>query len=387
MEENNYLDQQNELDLEIQKLRKTISTDRLDISFGEIINMYKNNELVIRPDYQRLFRWTDTQKTALIESILLTIPIPPIFVYEKIDGTWEIIDGLQRVSTIISFFGELKQDITTIIRPNDSEEDFEDFDNNNDSTNPTFGNYWKMLQGGLITKLENLTVEQLPTHLKINLKRAICRVEIMRGEENLEMKFELFKRLNSGGSILKPQEIRNAIFRGIDNRMNVLLEELSVNESFVKLTKLSNSKKMELYDQELVLRFIAFFNYEEINENTEIFLNNFMHKAVSSKTFDFDQFKNKFSETLNLLYTLDDPKIFRNSKNTFVPAYFEGITIGLAHNFEYYSMNLNLLKQKISNLKKDENFKKFSGSASNSKSRIKSRLIRVGEIFKKQENG
>jgi uncharacterized protein with ParB-like and HNH nuclease domain len=84
--------------------RTRLSTDRLDISFGELINLYKNKELIIRPEYQRLFRWSESQKTALIESILLSIPIPPIFVAEDKDGIWELIDGLQRVSTFISFF-------------------------------------------------------------------------------------------------------------------------------------------------------------------------------------------------------------------------------------------------------------------------------------------
>lgn len=87
--------------------RKRLSSDRLDISFGELINLYKNKELIIRPEYQRLFRWSHKQRTALIESILLSIPIPPIFVAEDKNGVWELVDGLQRVSTFISFFGDL----------------------------------------------------------------------------------------------------------------------------------------------------------------------------------------------------------------------------------------------------------------------------------------
>jgi len=96
------------LEKEVSDERKRLSSDRLDISFGELINLYKNNELIIRPEYQRLFRWSEAQKTALIESILLSIPIPPIFVAEDKNGVWELVDGLQRVSTFISFFGELK---------------------------------------------------------------------------------------------------------------------------------------------------------------------------------------------------------------------------------------------------------------------------------------
>ena len=69
------------------------------------LGLPKNDELIIRPEYQRLFRWSEVQKTALIESILLSIPIPPIFVAEDKNGVWELVDGLQRVSTFVSFFG------------------------------------------------------------------------------------------------------------------------------------------------------------------------------------------------------------------------------------------------------------------------------------------
>ena len=99
------------LEQQISDERQKLSADRMDISFGEIMNLYEQSELIIRPEYQRLFRWTNTQKTLLIESILMGIPIPPIFVAEDEDGIWELVDGLQRVSTIISFFGKLKSDV------------------------------------------------------------------------------------------------------------------------------------------------------------------------------------------------------------------------------------------------------------------------------------
>lgn len=98
-----------ELENEISGERERISTDRMDISFGELISLYKNQELVISPDYQRLFRWNLGQQTALIESLLLSIPIPPIFVSEDENGIWELVDGLQRVSTFLSFLVNLKK--------------------------------------------------------------------------------------------------------------------------------------------------------------------------------------------------------------------------------------------------------------------------------------
>ena len=203
--------------------RKRLSSDRLDISFGELINLYKNDELIIRPEYQRLFRWSETQKTALIESILLSIPIPPIFVAEDKNGVWELVDGLQRVSTFISFFGELKGDGWEINHQeedvNSSVEEREEIEEGNGEVTEEEKtiNKWTLQEGGLVQSLQGFNIDTLPTNLKINLKRAVCRVEILRGESSNSMKYELFKRLNSGGSKLTPQEIRNAIYRGVES--------------------------------------------------------------------------------------------------------------------------------------------------------------------------
>lgn len=94
------------LEQEIQAQVATIDTDGYDMSIGEIIHLYSNKELVINPEFQRLFRWTIQQKSKLIESILLGIPLPPIFVFQTQDGIWELIDGLQRLSTVLEFFGK-----------------------------------------------------------------------------------------------------------------------------------------------------------------------------------------------------------------------------------------------------------------------------------------
>lgn len=75
-----------------------VRTDTFDMSFGEIFSLHSNKELIIQPEYQRLFRWTVQQKSHLIESVLLELPIPQIFVIENPDGVLELIDGLQRVS-------------------------------------------------------------------------------------------------------------------------------------------------------------------------------------------------------------------------------------------------------------------------------------------------
>lgn len=366
------------LEKQISDERARLSSDRMDISFGELINLYRNDELIIRPEYQRLFRWSNKQKTSLIESILLGIPIPPIFVAEDENGIWELVDGLQRVSTIISFFGELKSDISKIDET-DSDDIYEDEEKIIDS------NFWRMEEGGLIQELEEFDINTLPKKFIINLKRSVCRVEILRGESNTAMKYELFKRLNSGGSKLTPQEIRNAVYRGINPKINILILELSKNEAFKRLTALSEQKKQELYDQELALRFIAFLNrLDEINSNTENFLDKFMENSAKDNKFNTVYYKEIFEEVINMLDSIDDCGVFRNNRNAFVPALFEGITIGIAQNIELYRKNKELMVERIDELKNDKDFKKFSGSASNSKNRVKLRLNRANEIFSKK---
>ena len=85
---------QENLLLSIENSRNTLQTDKLDMSFGEIMSMYEREEIIINPEFQRLYRWSDYQKTRFVESILIGIPIPPIFVAEDKNGRWELVDGL-----------------------------------------------------------------------------------------------------------------------------------------------------------------------------------------------------------------------------------------------------------------------------------------------------
>src|ERR1700744_1554326 len=89
------------LEEQITEARLSISTDGYPMSIGELTNLYRDNELEIHPEFQRFFRWTAIQKSRLVESLLLGIPIPSIFVSQTETGIWEVVDGLQRMSTIL----------------------------------------------------------------------------------------------------------------------------------------------------------------------------------------------------------------------------------------------------------------------------------------------
>lgn len=364
-----------DLGKQISDERQHIATDRMDFSIGELVNMYEQQELIIHPEYQRLFRWTDTQKTALIESILLGIPIPPIFVAEDENGIWEVVDGLQRLSTLVSFFGKLKSDnVGNEVITFDEDNDDEEIINTN--------NKWFLEKGDILKSLEGFNVDSLPLKYVLNIKRSSLRVEILRGQSRVTMKYELFKRLNSNGTKLTAQEIRNAIYRGLDSSVNKLVEKLSKNPAFVSLTSLTKQKKKELYDQELVLRFMAFYDKNtEINNNTAKILDDFMERSVNDSQFDCAMYENIFNKTIILLEELNDNFVFKNANNAFVPAYFEAIMLGVANNIEAYSNDTVLLSNKIRELKESQEFKQYMGSASNSKKRIERRLEIALSIF------
>lgn len=98
------------LEQEINTYSAKVSTDSYSMSVGELVSMYKDRELNLHPEFQRFFRWTVEQKSKFIESLLLGIPIPPIFVSERSNSYWDVIDGLQRISTIFEVMGELRDE-------------------------------------------------------------------------------------------------------------------------------------------------------------------------------------------------------------------------------------------------------------------------------------
>jgi len=102
---------------EIDKMRPEIRSDHYSMSIGEWISLYEDESINLHPEFQSFFRWTSSQKTRLIESILLGIPIPPIFVSQREDGVWDVVDGLQRLSTIYEFVGKLKDEDKNLLEP------------------------------------------------------------------------------------------------------------------------------------------------------------------------------------------------------------------------------------------------------------------------------
>jgi hypothetical protein len=348
---------------DVTKTKNSLSTDRMDMSFGEIMNMYERSEIIIDPEFQRLFRWSIEQQTRFIESILLGIPIPPIFVAEDENGRWELVDGLQRISTVLSFFGILR----TL----------------------SDKNKWAFSKGELIESLESYDCDKIPLKINLNIKRAICRIEIVKWNSAMDMRYELFNRLNTGGSPLTEQEIRNCIFRGTSSNFNNFLTKMASDETFIRLIQPTKRQQEQKYLEELVLRFVSLMNnewessinWENTSDKLSTYMTLFMKRTTRDLSFDFDYFETLFQRMLKLLEPLGY-EIFRASNGVFSTSYYDGITIGTASNIDYYEkVESSIIKQKINELVTSPIFIKNIGAGSSTKNRVINRIKISLDIF------
>jgi hypothetical protein len=233
------------LEAQVLEARRTIASDGYPMSIGELTNLYRDKELIIRPEFQRFFRWTQVQKSRLIESLLLGIPLPSIFVAQQEEGKWELVDGLQRVSTILELQGELR-------------------DQDGDNIPPlelTGTKYLPALEG---RRWEDTDPRRsLSNALRLDIKRAKIDVKIIKRESSPQTKYDLFQRLNSYGSTLTDQEMRSALLAAVSPEFLSWLENLASYPSFVEATQLSERLIDERYDLELVLKFIVLHNWPQ----------------------------------------------------------------------------------------------------------------------------
>lgn len=332
-----------------------IRTKSLDISFNELYDMYTDGELVIAPDYQRLFRWDEEKQSRFIESLILEMPVPPIFVIEIKDGVYELIDGLQRISSYLHFRGE---------KLGRTEED-----------------YLHLKGCDIVHELNGLSYEILPKVLQIKIKRSFVRMEVIRKESEASLKYHMFKRLNTGGEILSDQEVRNCTIRLLSSEPLDFIEECSKNEDFRKvISKIGDDAFDRKYDQELVLRFFAIKNnIKDYRYPVTEFLTRYL-EGIATKIIDFsfETEKEVFEKTFSLINRIWEDSAFSsltkngNIKNDFVLYYYDGIAVALGNiNGCLANIKDEQLKEVIDKIKYGEEIKNYkTGSIFNVSSRI-----------------
>lgn len=257
--------------------RRKVDVATLNFSVRELVRMMIDGEMNISPEYQRQFRWTEKNESAFIESIFLGLPVPPLYVATNADFEWEVVDGLQRLSTLIHYIAEPDEVLRLINR-----------------------------QSVLVlTDLEKLEVlndhgyQDIPRPLQLYFGRQPLQVVSLTDKSDLQVRFDLFERLNGGSIALSPQEVRACVYRG---DFNVFIEELAGQPKFEKLVKLQKSKQYDATRVEQVLKFFAYKNNRQsFDGRVTDFLNSYM-KSATEGHFDYTNERALFVAAVDLLY-------------------------------------------------------------------------------------
>ena len=363
---------------EILQQSARIKTDSYQMSIGELMNLYRDKELDVHPEFQRFYRWTNTQKTRLIESILLGIPIPPIFVAQRPDGVWDVVDGVQRLSTIFQFVGELMDEDGQQVAPLVLE-----------ATKflPSLGGCtWAGDQG--FAKDHQLYV-----------KRAKIDVNIVLKESDEKSKYELFMRLNTGGSALTAQEVRNCLMVMAYRDAYDWIQSLSGDRDFESTISVSENDRREQFPMELVTRFLTFRSLPEPKLSAVADIGDYLNDAVevinvtAKDRTKREQEDRAFHTTFRTLNAAVQDDVFRRydpQKQRFLGAFsisgFEVIAMGIGFNVaEDGTLNIQPsdILDKVKSVWSDPLFKQYSGSGVRASSRIP-KIIPLGrKLFSK----
>ena len=353
---------------EIDKTRQEIRTDDYSMSIGEWMSLYQSNEIDINPEFQRVFRWSEHQKSAFIESILLGIPIPPIFVSQRNDGVWDVVDGVQRLSTIYEFTGILKKD---------SQE------KNPQPVALQKTTYLPSLAGKKWDDLDD-PENSLTQTQRLLIRRAKIGVNIVEKESDPMVKYELFQRLNTGGTIATPQEMRNCILLMLNKKLHELMRSLADYEPFKNCIALSDRLYEEQYDMELVLRFILLLDKPEedirkLGDDVSVFLTEEMRKMALNQNLDYSRIEMAFKRTFDILNQTTGDNSFKRYKSEqdrflggFLLSAFEVIALGIGYNYQNYQ-NIpatNTISDSIKTIWSDSTYKKWSGAGVNAVRRL-----------------
>lgn len=329
---------------QLNKEKHKVDFNTFDITVKELINMVSEDYIDIAPEYQRQFRWDSERQSKLIESVFLGIPIPSLFMATNKDSTWELIDGVQRLSTLIRFAGN--EDVRSKLG----------FDEN------------LRLQ-----KLEKLSTfngkrfENLPKHIQLQLELKPIKVTTLSDKSDVEVRFDLFERLNSGGIKLTDQEIRSCILRGT---FNDFIKELANNQYFKDVAKIPTQKKSDGTAEEWVLRFFAYLNDKDSFKHSVIdFLTNYMKKAT--ERFDYRKGEEIFIAVFTALSEALPDGIHRGGRKSSPTVLYEAVTVGAA---EAYSEKGQINTEGIEEWMDDEELRHFTTGATNSRTRVYDRI-------------
>lgn len=300
----------------------------------QLLRRIDEEALDLLPEFQRQADiWNPDAKSRLIESILIRIPLPAFYIDASNEDNWLVVDGLQRLSALNQFI--------------------------NDKSDK------RLKLSGLeyLTELNGKTYDELERRYQRRILETQITVYAIEKGTPIEVKYNIFKRINTGGVPLSPQELRHALNPG---KANKFLAKLAESQEFRKVIKLSDSRKRRMDDREFVIGFLAFklTSYKNYKDETrDSFLNKALFKANRLSDEGLKDIESTFKKTMVDAFELFGENAFRKMSNKTTKKYPVNKSL-----FEAWSVNLSCLSEQeieILKSKKKELIDKFINCVDN----------------------
>lgn len=330
----------------------SVSSYGADYSVDVLIKRLEKKQIIV-PTFQRKYVWDIKKASRFIESLILGFPVPGIFLSRDTFCNVEnpnqmlIIDGQQRLLSLQKFYNGR-------------------FD----------GKVFKLT--GICDELNGKTYDELSSDDQMRLDDAIIHATIIKQEtpenDNSSI-YMVFERLNTGGMLLQPQEIRACIFYG---EFNDLLNELIKNHSWRSLFSKENPRMKE---QEMILRFFAlYYHYEEYKKGMKKLLNDFMSCNRNCNVHSKEELTSLFVRSIELLVSAVGKDVFRKGK-AINAALFDSIMIGVAKRTSYSDMDVRECAEKYTSLMQDAEYAEFTTTATADEKQVKGRIHKAIDFF------
>lgn len=327
----------------------SISSFGVDLDVEALVKRLKNKTYHV-PDFQRQYVWSQTDASKFIESLLLGLPVPGIFLYKETDTRNLVIDGQQRLKSLLKFYEGVFRDR-------------------------------KFVLTGLKSKWNNLSYNELNDEDRSRLDQATVHATIFKQDtptQNMDSVYEVFERINTGGMKLSPQEIRSCVAHG---GFNSLLFELNTNaiwrDSFGK-------PSTRLKDIELILRFFAFNeNLMGYKRPMKKFLTDFMTDNRDFSGEVKEKRRKAWTELMIILAEALGKRPFRPSGRALNVAFFDSFTVALAKTISENGMiPASKVRSAYEELLVNENFMKAISSSTADDENVKARFKIALESFR-----
>jgi len=322
---------------QIRALRKEIDYNTRDYSIDFLIQQFRDDEFYIPDEYQRQYIWNDADKNRFVESILLGLPIPLMFFSDTEDGRCEIIDGAQRTQAMEEFMsGDL---ILSDLKK--------------------------------LTSLNGFSYNDIPAYFRKKFDKTNMRIIVLSDDTSLEIRQEIFNRINTTGREANASEIRRGSFRGpfMDFLMACTKDPL-----FVEVCPISETMAKRYEQLELVIRFFAFLDhYQEFTHRVDSFLDEYIESTKDS--FDQIKMKSEFDAMLRFVKEYFPYGFAKTAKAKSTPRVrFEAIAVGVALALREKP---DLTPKSMEWLESEEFLRHTTTHASNSPARVSGRILYV----------